>query len=85
MKKIAIMLMFLMPFATMAQKEIKPSIANAEKALRAGKFDEAKAIIDVTTTNQEFMVDKKGNPLKERCQSLVFEGNNLCRYRYDFS
>jgi len=74
MKKIAIMLMLLAPFASMAQKEIKPSIANAEKALRAGKFDEAKAIIDVTTTSQEFMVDKKGNPSKNAAKAWYIKG-----------
>jgi len=74
MKKIAIMLMFLAPFASMAQKEIKPSIANAEKALRAGKLDEAKAIIDVTTTSQEFMVDKKGAPSKNAAKAWYLKG-----------
>jgi tetratricopeptide (TPR) repeat protein len=74
MKKIAIMLMFLAPFATMAQKEIKPSIANAEKALRAGKLDEAKSIIDVTTSSQEFMVDKKGAPSKNAAKAWYLKG-----------
>lgn len=74
MKKIAIMLMLLVPFASMAQKEVKPSVTNAEKALRAGKFDEAKAIIDVTTTNQEFMVDKKGNPSKNAAKAWYLKG-----------
>ncbi len=74
MKKIAIMLMLLVPFASMAQKEVKPSVANAEKALRAGKFDEAKAIIDVTTTNQEFMVDKKGAPSKNAAKAWYLKG-----------
>lgn len=74
MKKIAIVLMFLAPFVTMAQKEIKPSIANAEKALRAGKLDEAKAIIDATTTNQTFMVDKKGNPSKNAAKAWYLKG-----------
>lgn len=74
MKKIAIMLMLLLPIATMAQKEIKPSLPNAEKALRAGKFDEAKAIIDVTTTSQEFMVDKKGAPTKNAAKAWFLKG-----------
>ncbi len=74
MKKIAIMLMVLTPFALMAQKEIKPNIVNAEKALRAGKFDEAKAIIDVTTSSQEFMVDKKGNPTKNAAKAWYLKG-----------
>lgn len=74
MKKIAILLIGLIPFAALAQKEIKPSITNAEKALRAGKFDEAKAIIDVTTSNQEFMVDKKGQPSKNAAKAWYLRG-----------
>jgi len=58
----------------MAQKEIKPSLPNAEKALRAGKFDEAKAIIDATITNQEFMVDKKGAPTKNAARAWYLKG-----------
>lgn len=74
MKKIAILLMCVAPFAAPAQKEIKPNVANAEKALRAGKFDEAKAIIDVTTASQEFMVDKKGNPSKNAAKAWYLKG-----------
>jgi len=74
MKKIAILLIGLLPFAALAQKEIKPSITNAEKALRAGKFDEAKAIIDVTTSSQEFMVDKKGQPSKSAAKAWYLKG-----------
>lgn len=74
MKKIAILLIGLLPFAALAQKEIKPSISNAEKALRAGKFDEAKAIIDVTTASQEFMVDKKGQPSKSAAKAWYLKG-----------
>jgi tetratricopeptide (TPR) repeat protein len=74
MKKIAILLIGLMPFAALAQKEIKPSITNAEKALRAGKFDEAKAIIDVTTSSQDFMVDKKGQPSKNAAKAWYLKG-----------
>lgn len=74
MKKIAILLIGLMPFVAQAQKEIKPSIANAEKALRAGKFDEAKAIIDVTTSSQDFMVDKKGQPSKNAAKAWYLKG-----------
>ncbi len=74
MKKIAIMLMLLMPFGVMAQKPIKPSTANAEKALRDGKLDEAKAIIDATTTSQDFMVDKKGNPSKNAAKAWYLKG-----------
>ena len=74
MKKIAILLMFVVPLSALAQKEIKPNVANAEKALRAGKFDEAKAIIDVTTASQEFMVDKKGNPSKNAAKAWYLKG-----------
>jgi tetratricopeptide (TPR) repeat protein len=74
MKKIAILLIGLMPFAALAQKPIKPSTANAEKALRAGKFDEAKAIIDATTTSDEFMLDKKGNPSKGAAKAWFLKG-----------
>ncbi len=74
MKKIVIMLVLLVPFVSLAQKAIKPSVTNAEKALRAGKFDEAKAIIDITTTSQEFMVDKKGNPSKNAAKAWYLKG-----------
>lgn len=74
MKKIAIGLLFVIPLSVLAQKEIKPSISKAEKALKAGKFDEAKAIIDVTVSNQEFMVDKKGNPSKSAAKAWYLKG-----------
>lgn len=74
MKKIAILLIGFIPFAALAQKEIKPNIANAEKALRAGKFDEAKSIIDVTTASQDFMVDKKGQPTKNAAKAWYLKG-----------
>ena len=74
MKKTAIALLFLIPISLFAQKEIKPSISKAEKALKAGKIDEAKAIIDVTVANQEFMVDKKGNPSKNASKAWYLKG-----------
>lgn len=74
MKKTAIALLLLFPIALMAQKEIKPSVSKAEKALKAGKFDEAKAIIDATVANQEFMVDKKGNPSKSAAKAWYLKG-----------
>ena len=74
MKKIAIALLFLMPISVFAQKEIKPNVNKAEKALKAGKFDEAKSIIDVTVASQEFMVDKKGNPSKNAAKAWFFKG-----------
>lgn len=74
MRKIAIGLLFVIPLSVLAQKEIKPSISKAEKALKSGKFDEAKAIIDVTVSNQEFMVDKKGNPSKSAAKAWYLKG-----------
>lgn len=74
MKKLAILLIGCMPFVAIAQKEIKPSVPNAEKALRAGKIDEAKAIIDATTSSQEYMVDKKGNPSKNAAKAWFLKG-----------
>lgn len=58
----------------LAQKEIKPSVTKAEAALQKGAFDEAKAIIDVTVANQEFMVDKKGNPSKNAAKAWYLKG-----------
>ncbi|MBL7872616.1 MAG: tetratricopeptide repeat protein [Cyclobacteriaceae bacterium] len=74
MKKIAILLIGIMPFAALAQKPIKPSTNNAEKALRAGQFDEAKAIIDATTSSDDFMLDKKGNPSKHAAKAWFLRG-----------
>lgn len=74
MKKIAILLIGLIPLASLAQKPIKPSTNNAEKALRAGQFDEAKAIIDATTTSDDFMLDKKGNPSKNAAKAWYLKG-----------
>jgi tetratricopeptide (TPR) repeat protein len=61
-------------FAGAQQKEIKPSIPKAETAWRANKLDEAKAIIDATVSNQEFMVDKKGNPSKNAAKAWYLRG-----------
>jgi tetratricopeptide (TPR) repeat protein len=74
MKKTAIALLFLLPLGVVAQKEIKPSISKAEKALKAGKFDEAKAIIDVTVASTETMVDKKGGPSKNAAKAWYLKG-----------
>jgi len=72
MKKTLITLLAVVPFLAFAQ--IKPSIPKAEKALREGKIDEAKAIIDATTSNQEFMVDKKGQPTKNAAKAWFLKG-----------
>lgn len=62
------------PLLSVAQKEIKPSTQKAEKALKEGKIDEAKAIIDVTTQSQDFMVDKKGQPSKSAAEAWFLKG-----------
>lgn len=74
MKKIVVLMLGVLPFMAFGQKEIKPNVNNAEKALKAGKIDEAKAIIDVTTTSQEFMVDKKGGPSKNAAKAWFLKG-----------
>ncbi len=74
MKKIVVLMFGVLPFVAFGQKEIKPNVANAEKALKAGKIDEAKAIIDITTASQEFMVDKKGAPSKNAAKAWFLKG-----------
>jgi tetratricopeptide (TPR) repeat protein len=74
MKRVVIVLMFFVPFALLAQKEVKPSITKAEKALKEGKLDEAKAIIDVTVADQGTMQDKKGQPSKNAAKAWFIKG-----------
>jgi tetratricopeptide (TPR) repeat protein len=74
MKKLLIVLAIAVPLTSQAQKEIKPSLPKAEKALKDKKLDEAKAIIDATTSNQEYMVDKKGNPSKNAAKAWYLKG-----------
>lgn len=74
MKRIFVLLIVLLPFAGMAQKEVKPSVPKAEKALKEGKIDEAKAIIDATTGSQEYMVNKKGEPSKSAAKAWFLKG-----------
>jgi tetratricopeptide (TPR) repeat protein len=74
MKKLLIVLAIAVPLTSQAQKEIKPSIQKAEKALKENKLDEAKAIIDATTSNQEYMVDKKGKPSKNAAKAWYLKG-----------
>src|SRR5258706_12647146 len=74
MKKLVMLVLLLAPFAVGAQKEIKPSLPKAEKAMRAGKFDEAKSIIDATVGNTEFMTDKKGQPSKNAAKAWYLRG-----------
>src|SRR4051812_32451179 len=74
MKRIVIAMMLFVPIVMMAQKEIKPSVAKAEKALKDKKLDEAKAIIDVTTADPGTMVDKKGEPSKASAKAWYLKG-----------
>lgn len=74
MKKLLFVLAIAVPMAGLAQKEAKPSVQKAEKALKDKKLDEAKAIIDATTSNQEYMVDKKGNPSKNAAKAWYLRG-----------
>jgi tetratricopeptide (TPR) repeat protein len=74
MKKLFVLLLILSPFAVLAQKEVKPSLPKAEKALKENKLDEAKAIIDATTASQEFMVTKKGEPSKNAAKAWFLKG-----------
>lgn len=74
MKKVVLVLALIIPGALMAQKEIKPSLPKAEKALRENKLDEAKSIIDVTVGTQEFMTDKKGAPTKNAAKAWYLKG-----------
>src|SRR5258708_1372515 len=73
MKKL-VPFLILFPLAVAAQKEIKPSVSKAEAALQKGTFDEAKSIIDATVANQEYMVDKKGQPSKNAAKAWYLKG-----------
>ena len=72
MKNIFLTLLVVIPALVFGQ--VKPSLPKAEKALKEGKIDEAKTIIDATTSNQEFMVDKKGNPSKNAAKAWYIKG-----------
>jgi len=74
MKRIVIVMMLFVPIVMLAQKEIKPSVAKAEKALKDKKLDEAKAIIDVTVADPGTMVDKKGEPSKNAAKAWYLKG-----------
>lgn len=69
MKKF-LLVALLIPFALTAQKPVKPSLPKAEKALREGKFDEAKAIIDATVADPKFANNTKAWYLK----GLIYGG-----------
>jgi tetratricopeptide (TPR) repeat protein len=74
MKKLIIAVAMVVTAQAMAQKEIKPSLPKAEKALVENKLDEAKAIIDVTVASQDFMLDKKGGPSKSAAKAWYLKG-----------
>lgn len=59
MKKIAVLLLLVIPGMVLAQKEAKPNINKAMTALKSGKLDEAKSIIDAATTYEKTMTDGK--------------------------
>jgi len=71
MKKIVVILFVILPVIGFSQ--IKPSLPKAEKALKDGKIDEAKSIIDATIASQEFMVDKKGQPSKQAAKAYFLK------------
>ena len=51
MKKVVLLAALAVPMTLLAQKEVKPNLIKAEKSYKEGKYDEAKAIIDVTTAS----------------------------------
>ncbi|HEY9008769.1 tetratricopeptide repeat protein [Ohtaekwangia sp.] len=59
MKKIAVLLLLIIPGMVLAQKEAKPNINKALTALKNGKLDEAKSTIDAATTYEKTMNDSK--------------------------
>lgn len=63
MKRILLFILII-PFALAAQKPVKPSIPKAEKALRDGNYEEAKAIIDATVSSEKFANNAKAWYLK---------------------
>ncbi|CAN5120871.1 hypothetical protein BH09BAC3_BH09BAC3_29690 [soil metagenome] len=72
MKKIVLILFVIIPVIGFSQ--FKPNLSKTEKLLREGKIDEAKTQIDATITNQEFMVDKKGQPSKNAANAWFLKG-----------
>ncbi|MEQ9591809.1 MAG: tetratricopeptide repeat protein [Cyclobacteriaceae bacterium] len=65
-----LLLALIIPIAVAAQKPVKPSKPKAEKALRDGRFDEAKEIIDATVASEKFADDPKAWYLK----GLIYAG-----------
>lgn len=73
MKQLSILLLMLLPLAGIAQKGGKPSLTNAEKALKEGKIDEAKSTIDAYVADQANMVNKKGEPSKNAAKAYFLK------------
>lgn len=69
MKKL-LLFIFIIPLVVAAQKPVKPSMPKAEKALRAGDFATAKAIIDATVASEKFADNGKAWYLK----GLIYAG-----------
>jgi tetratricopeptide (TPR) repeat protein len=59
MKKVAILLMFALPLALLAQKPLKPNLNKALNSWKAGNLQEAKEMIDVCATDAKLMTDAK--------------------------
>jgi len=78
MKKLLFVLAIAVPLTSQAQKEIKPSLPKADKAFKENKLDVAKEIIDATTSSQEYMVDKKGNPSKNAAKAWYLKAVVYC-------
>jgi tetratricopeptide (TPR) repeat protein len=62
------------PLTMMAQKAEKPTLPKAEKLLKEGKISDAKTMVDALVSNQEFMVDKKGQPSKDAAKAWYLHG-----------
>lgn len=59
MKKVVILLLIAMPVVLLAQKPLKPNLNKALNSWKAGKYDEAKAMIDVCITDPKLSLDAK--------------------------
>lgn len=59
MKRTALLVLMLASVFVYGQKPVKPNLNKAIKAFQEGKLDEAKAIIDVTSTSEKTMNDGK--------------------------
>ncbi|MEI9921636.1 MAG: tetratricopeptide repeat protein [Bacteroidota bacterium] len=74
MKQLSVLLLILLPLAGIAQKEVKPTLAKAEKALRDGKIGDAKSLIDAYIANPENITNKKGGFAKSAGKAYFLKG-----------